>query len=796
LTHSCEQLRYFIAFLFNNGIIVEKVAGGRLGVKINRQEFDSRYLERLNDHQRTAVQTIDGNVLLLATPGSGKTTVLVTRLGYMVCCLGIDPKHILTMTYTKAATSDMKARFTQLFGSEAANGLEFRTINGVSAKIISDYVRTYRRPGSPELQEDEKEIFAIIRQIYQTVNNEFAEESLLRDIKSGFTYVKNMMLSDAEIDRYQSGIDNFLELYRRYQAELQKRGIMDYDDQMVYAHKILCSKPDVLERFQNQFQYVCVDEAQDTSKIQHEIIKLLAAKCGNLFMVGDEDQSIYGFRAAYPEALLNFDSEHPDAKILLMEENYRSSPAIVNAANRFIAQNKARREKTIRATRNSERPVHMIQCKDRAAQYPILLELLQSPKADTAILFRNNDSALPLIDLFERNSISYNCKNIDGVFFTHRIVTDILDIIRFAYEPINSELFMRIYYKFDAKISKKAATEAIERSQGSGKPILEELMNRPDVKGYVRDSVIDLIDNLPEIKNDAAETAIRRIWETMHYGRYVKQKKLDEGKYFILCQLAKDIPSVQAFSDRLNDLRAIITSHKNSEKNKVLLSTIHSSKGLEYERVVMIDVFDGVLPSVSESNLQSADDEKLYEEERRLYYVAMTRAKDELYLFLPRDGSSFSREIQSYLPIPVYNENDVFSFLRASQIGKRYTDQMYGAGVVEAQCGDQLYVRFSDGGFHCLSLEEMVNRKEIPMVEAPAVRKTEQVKNKHAQIKPVSPVSKAPVHIGNGDTVHHNFFGEGVVQNIVGGIATIQFYNGMEKRLDLQLCLNKGLLYK
>ena len=352
---------------------------------------------------------------------------------------------------------------------------------------------------------------------------------------------------------------------------------------------------------------------------------------------------------------------------------------------------------------------------------------------------------------------------------------------------------MRIYYKFDAKISKKAVAEAIQRSQKSGKPILDELLNTPDVKGYVRDAVIDLMDNLPQIKNDAAETAIRRIWEAMHYGRYVKQKGLDEGKYFILCQLAKEIPTVQAFSDRLNDLRGILTSHKNSGNNKVLLSTIHSSKGLEYERVVIIDVFDGVLPSISDSNLQSADDEKLYEEERRLYYVAMTRAKDELFLFLPRDGSSFSIEIQSYLPTPAYSEDDVFGFLRASQIGKRYCDRTFGAGVVEAQCDDQFYVRFSDGSFHCLTLGEMVNQREIPMADAPVVRKNEQCKKMRTQIRPVSKTAK---QIEIGDAVHHTFFGTGVVQNIVGGIATIRFSNGMEKRLELQLCLNKGLLSK
>ena len=317
---------------------------------MTRDEFEERYIARLNDQQREAVEAVEGAALLLAVPGSGKTTVLVTRLGYMLYCCGINPGNILTMTYTIAATSDMKHRFASLFGSEYANRLEFRTINGVSAKIIQYYSEHYRRQAFALLN-DEGELTRILRQIHQAVNDEYAETSLIKEIQTGITFIKNRMLTDEEIDGMDSDVKNLPEIYLRYQEELKRRRAMDYDDQMCYAKRILETCPAVLEHFQERYRYLCVDEAQDTSKIQHAIIRLLAGKYGNLFMVGDEDQSIYGFRAAWPDALLNFEQDYPGARVLLMERNYRSTEEIVKIANSFISRNRFRREKSIRPRR-------------------------------------------------------------------------------------------------------------------------------------------------------------------------------------------------------------------------------------------------------------------------------------------------------------------------------------------------------------------------------------------------------------------------------------------------------------
>ncbi len=762
-------------------------------IRFDHEAFEERYLQELNPQQHEAVMAVDGNVLLLATPGSGKTTVLVKRLGYMVCSLGIPPESILTMTYTRAATADMKNRFAAIFGGEAAANLQFRTINGVSSKII-EYVSSRSGRQAFGLLDDEAERTSLIRHIYQEINKEYAEDSLVKEIKTQITYIKNMMLSDEEVTSFKTNVENLPALYRLYQEELRSRQLMDYDDQLIYAYKMLENIPDVLGHFQDQYHYICVDEAQDTSRIQHEIIKLLAAGHGNLFMVGDEDQSIYGFRAAYPEALLHFETDHPGAKVLLMEENYRSTPEIISLANRFIAQNLSRHEKAIRATRSSGSPVHIVHCKDREAQFLLLLEMAGSCDCETAILFRNNDSALPLIDLFESRGISYNCKNVDDVFFTHRVVSDVLDILRFAYEPSNGDIFMRIYYKFDVRISKMSAAEAVERSRRSKKPILEELMHVSGASSYVQDAVFFLAKDLAKVKEDSAEAAIRRVWESMHYGRYVETRGYDQGKYFILCQLAKDAASVEAFTAKLERLRSCISAHANDPDHKVILSTIHSSKGLEYDRVFLLDILDGILPCQGKADRQTEEDERVYEEERRLYYVGMTRARNDLFLFSCNMQSGFTDEACAYIPSPVYDRNDVFYFLTAPLIGKAYADCSRGTGEIEAQCEDLFFVRFADGALCRMRLEEMVVRRDKTAVAIQPAPKMEPAKKSPR----VSLSEKqAAQRLTAGMPIGHRTFGEGIVQSVQPetGIITVEFHSGKVKNLQLSTCLEKGLLY-
>ena len=287
-------------------------------------------MPQFSEQQKAAVRETEGPVLLLAVPGSGKTTVLVTRLGYMALCRGIDPAHILAVTYTVAATRELRARFTARFPELAGHTPEFRTINGLSSKIIEACGR--QRGPAFALQENAGELAALVGRIYQALNGDYPTDSTIREVRTAITYCKNMMLSADEIAAQDFGLPRFSELYTHYCAALREARQMDYDDQMAYALAILRKQPEILAEFQARYPYLCVDESQDTSRVQHAIIELLAKKTGNLFMVGDEDQSIYGFRAAYPEALLRFSSVWPGAKTLLLEDNYRSTPEILRLA--------------------------------------------------------------------------------------------------------------------------------------------------------------------------------------------------------------------------------------------------------------------------------------------------------------------------------------------------------------------------------------------------------------------------------------------------------------------------------
>lgn len=803
---------------------------------MTEQEFQEKHLTRLTPQQIEAVKAVDGAILLLAVPGSGKTTTLATRLGYMVLVRGIDPRRILTMTYTTAATKDMRQRFASMFGQEAADRMEFRTINGVSAKVVDYYSKSYGKGRPFRLLDNDGEVAGIIAKIYQELANEYATESTIKDIRTGITYIKNMMLSPEEIKKLDVGVEKLPEIYERYCSRLKELRAMDYDDQMVYALAALKKYPGILAHYQEQFPYVCVDESQDTSKIQHEIIKLLVQKSGNIFMVGDEDQSIYGFRAAYPEALMSFESDYPSARVLLMEQNFRSTTEIVSLANAFVARNRFRREKTIVPTQGSGLAVQRIQTVDRATQYKFLCQEAQSPTGECAVLFRNNDSALVLIDMLERGGIPYSFRSIDSSFFSHRIVNDIRSIVRFASHLDDSEAFMQIYYKFGCPISKKAAQNACKISRSTGKDILSALLGIQKLDRYTRERIQDMKDILPSLSKTVPGTALNLIWNTLQYKRYVEAHNLDAGKLFVLQMLGANEPDVEGLLQRLDELRAIVQNHKNPPDTHILLSTIHSAKGLEYERVFLLDVLDGILPSVPKTVDMSKEDVRIYEEERRLYYVAITRAKRELFLFdCAGSESSFTDEALAALPIPVTDQNDFFAFIRENLCGRLYRDRERGQGRITAQCRDKFLVEYNSGEVQLLTLAQMVERRDTTVTYQASKPKNKKAEQKHFKSQKfekdliaahrmssyrgtsskthakktsasvpmrndtVGGVPSSQEMVKRGSRMNSAAFGVGTVIDLVSTngstIVTIRFdKSGEEKRFLLQSCLRTGLL--
>lgn len=770
---------------------------------MTRSEFDRKYTSQLNPQQLAAVHAVDGAVLLLAVPGSGKTTVLVTRLGYMLCCCGISPDAILTMTYTKAATKEMQKRFVRLFGQDCPQIPEIRTINGVSSKIIDFYTRTHGSGSAFTVVENEGELAKIVSDLYRELSGEFATQSVIKELRKGIAYVKNMMLGKEDLGELDTGFDQFPELYVQYNLALRQRRWMDYDDQMIYAKTILENYPDILAHFQDAFPYICVDEAQDTSKIQHAIIQLLARKTGNLFMVGDEDQSIYGFRAAYPDALMRFEQTYPKARVLLMEENYRSTPEILHLANGFIRKNTDRRPKTVRPTRVSGANVHLISAADRTAQYAWLLNMAAHCDGQAAILYRNNDSALPLIDLMERQGLPYRCRQMDDTFFTHRLVADLLDIIAFANDRRNTEAFLRIYYKIGCGITKKAAEYACGACQYSGKTVLEELLTFSPLSQYARDSAAGLMDLLPQILEETAARGLKRIWTELRYKDYVEQQQLDTNKFEILTLLAEREADLNTLVARLDYLRMLVSAPPEPSSEGLILSTVHSSKGLEYETVYLLDVLDGILPAVTEP--KGPEEQRRYQEERRLFYVAMTRAKDHLYLFSCLDRSSaFIRELRRELPVEKTEEDDLFAALREELCGKAYYHGQKGRGTIRATCEGRCMIAYHGGETETLTVGQMYDRRRILraapnrtavqgklQTAIPPAGQTVPQRDRSLTSEETTALMAGAVR---GRKVIHTAFGTGTIVSCQGAVMTVQFPQSGEKKFVLPDAMRRGLL--
>lgn len=610
-------------------------------------EFKKRYQIKLNKQQLEAVQSVEGPILLLAVPGSGKTTVLVTRLGYMIYCKGIAPEKILTLTYTVAATHDMADRFEKFFGSELRGRLEFRTINGICAKIISYYGRRIGK-NSFQLVTDDKSTAGMLSGIFQKVEGVYPTESDIKGVRMWITYIKNMMLSKEEILTLeeQAGF-RLSEIYKCYSDAMRQQNLMDYDDQMMYALNILRRSPETLQYFQQQYQYICVDEAQDTSKVQHTIIALLASDNENLFMVGDEDQSIYGFRAAYPEALLSFEKNHPSAKVLLMEENFRSNALIVEAADKFIQKNTMRHEKHMKASKERGAEIKTIALKSRNAQYTYLAKVAADCTEQTAVLYRDNESVLPLVDCLEREGIPYRIRNAELTFFSHRIVQDIENVIRFAMNPKDTDLFMQIYYKLNLYTNKPNAIKYCEISKKYGISVLSAAIGYGNLPGYAMGNLRAMQTHLEKMLDESAQKAIYRIVEVMGYRSYLERAGMNDAKITILKALAAMEEYPASFLDRMQELEQIIRTKQNDMKCPFILSTIHGSKGLEYDNVYLLDVVDGIFPENVPRSQATAEPKEweAYEEERRIFYVGITRAKNGLHLLNMPEGSTFYKEL-------------------------------------------------------------------------------------------------------------------------------------------------------
>ena len=585
----------------------------------------------LTEQQKEAVINIYGHTLVLAVPGAGKTQTLLCRIAYMID-QGINPKDILTVTFGKASTKDMAERFEKLFGSEY--NVRFSTIHSLAYSILREYNYKHRINVTLIEEKDDKAgerptKTKVLRQIYRIVNDAFITDEEIEDLANKVGFVKNMMLKKNEFWKYNLGIKNFEEIFEKYERYKRKNSFIDYDDMLTMCLDILGKDRKILEKY--QYKFIQVDEAQDTSKVQHEIIRVLGSKSRNIFYVADDDQSIYGFRGAYPEFLLSIKDTYEDVKVLYMEQNFRSTPEIVSACNEFIKENEVRFNKEMFTENPSGKEIIITTAEDKTDQLLDLAGKLKyrNTNITTAVLYRNNISAVSLVDLLSKAHVPFKLKGFKNYFFDHWMLDDVFSIINVGLNNKDIKSFEKIYYKLSGYFISKNMIEAI-KFMNQDLPIFDRMMLLK-ITDYQKDNVMAMKRDFAALKNKTPEEMLNIIKNGLEYN------KLNKSNYIIfstLKLLSQGLKTVEELREKIENLKLIMQNAVyNKDNNPVVLSTSHSSKGLEWDKVYIIDAVNGTFPTYSSFDEAQRGNRRVMEEERRLFYVSMTRARKEIVLY-------------------------------------------------------------------------------------------------------------------------------------------------------------------
>lgn len=590
---------------------------------------------KLTKSQELAAMHFQGPALVLAVPGAGKTTVLLHRIENLINHYNVNPKEILSITFSKAQALDMEKRFNSKRNGASAH---FSTIHALAYDIVRAYSRQEKIQIDLIEGSNTYNKYSLVKRLYYNINNSFIKDDSLEEFFTAYSYIKNSMISPEKyLEDNKLKFKNFLKLYKDYESFKSQNNLIDFDDMLTYAYMILQEDERILNRIQKAFRYIQVDEAQDTSKIQIKIISLIAQPNNNLFIVADDDQSIYGFRGANPTDLLSFPQKYEDAKVFFMEDNFRSNEDIVGLANQFINKNKVRYKKNMLATKGKIEPIKLVKGKNLAAEHSYLVEKikenLQEDKT-VAVLYRNNISGLALMDLLKENNIAYYNRDKSKAYLSHFIITDILNILRLAEDPSDIASYEKIYYKLNAYLKKDFLSYL--RNLSGSMTVFDGLLQIPGLKDFQKENIINLSYDFKAIAKLDLPKAITYIERQLGYGVYLSEKTKKSGNEGyspeLILESLKEISKGMKSSYELENKLKNIRTEKTNIPQKLTLSTIHSSKGLEFDVVYIIDLIEGEFPSSKAQDQSPQGVDLALEEERRLFYVAMTRARESLHL--------------------------------------------------------------------------------------------------------------------------------------------------------------------
>ena len=608
---------------------------------------DDMNLERLNNQQKEAVTTTEGPVLVLAGAGSGKTRVLTTRIAYLIEEIGINPFNILAITFTNKASKEMKERIIKLIGSKAYD-MQISTFHSFGLSILkAHYNRLGYQKNFTILDSDDS--LSVIKKIMREYNMD-PKQYNPKAIRSKISSAKNELLMPNEYEKFANNEyeKKILMVYENYQRKLKINNSVDFDDLLILPIKLFENNGDVLLEYQNRFHYVLVDEYQDTNEAQYKFTKMISAKHKNICVVGDENQAIYSFRGSNYRNILNFEKDYRDAKVIMLEENYRSTKNILDAANNVIRNNKSRKEKNLWTSKLDGAKVIYKRAIDESDEslyvYKEIKKLIDlgKEKSEIAVLYRTNAQSRTIEEMLLRNNIPYKVVG-SFYFYKRKEIKDLISYLKFIHNTSDDTSLLRIINTPKRGIGEKSIENLINKANELNTSIYEVIASSKELEfKAIIESIIKEKDQLS--LTELVELVINRsgmkqeLVSEKTIEADIRLENIEEFKS--ITKNFEDERGVVSLAEFLEEISLVadIEEHKNNN-DVVTLMTVHSAKGLEFDYVFVIGMEEGIFPH----NNSLMESEQI-EEERRLCYVAITRAKEQLWLVNARKRTIFGKE--------------------------------------------------------------------------------------------------------------------------------------------------------
>ena len=600
-----------------------------------------------NEAQTKAICHKNGPAMVLAGPGSGKTLVITRRVEYLIKKYGVRPEQILVITFTKAAAKEMRERFARITKDDRFP-VTFGTFHGIYYGILK---WAYRMNASNIFSEEEK--MMLLREVIAGMELEIEDEKeFLQGIASEIGQIKNNRLSLEEYESSNCSDQMFRQIYEEYERRRKLLKKIDFDDMLVLCYELFQKRPDILQMWQKKFQYILIDEFQDINQVQYDVIRMLALPENNLFIVGDDDQSIYRFRGARPEIMLGFSKDYPNAKSIILDVNYRSTKAVVSAARRVIERNKNRYQKEIITVNEQGDNVHIQEVRHPVEESHYVREQIAKAVAagtepsQIAVLYRTNTEPRALVETFMEYHIPFQMKEHLPNLYEHFIGRDFQSYMRMALGGRDRGDFLMIMNRPNRYIGRDSVDLGGRCFNKKRKYYME--------KDWMVDRIDQLEVDLKVIRRMTPYAAIQYIRKSVGYDLFlneyaIKRKmKLEDLQELIreMEERAKEFKTIEEWFDHIEkyteELRMQAVT-RTENRNAVSLMTFHAAKGLEYDTVFIIGANEDVTP------YKKAELPEEMEEERRMFYVAMTRAKKHLTISYVREKNGKAMEQSRFL---------------------------------------------------------------------------------------------------------------------------------------------------